>query len=98
MKLHPKLTKPTTTGYYIVEYSRPTTAPGRYHYMHIRYNAEFDLWNSLARTESEANAERNDKRSIAGDDTAVITAYSYMPDRSLDNFYKELLYAGANHV
>lgn len=96
MKLHSKLKKPKYDGYYLVEYQFPQYL-GRNHYQHIYYNAKFDLWNSGARTEAEAEAERNNPKTMAGDDT-VITAYTYMPDRSLNNFYRELLYAGNNHV
>lgn len=90
------LNKPSTSDYYLVEWHL-ADAPGVHYYDRWHYSAEFDVWNSWARTKAEA-ARDSVPNTIGGDSNLIITGWTLMGDRSMNNIYKELIYAGPNHV
>lgn len=95
-KIIPQLKRPSVSDYYLVEWhfiGKPTI----HYYSRWHYSAEFDIWNSWATTAAEAKRDTADG-SIGGDDNIVISGWTQMGDRSMDNIFKELIYAGPNHV
>lgn len=92
----PKLQRPSVSDYYLVEWHH-ADMPEVHHYARWHYAAKFDVWNSWAETAAEAKRDCGPK-SIGGDDNIIITGWAILGDKGLDNIFKELIYAGPNHV
>lgn len=92
----PKLSAPSASDFYLVEWHF-ADQPGVHHYNRWHYSAEFGLWNSWATTKEEA-ARDAAKGTIGGSDELVITGWTLLGDRGLANIFKEIIYAGPNHV
>lgn len=91
-----KLNRPSVSDYYLVEWHL-ADIPGVHYYGRWHYSAEFDVWNSWAKSQSEANRDKA-KGTIGGADDLVITGWTRLGDKGMHNIFKELIYAGPNHV
>ena len=91
-----RLNKPSVSDYYLVEWHL-ASEPGIHNYSRWHYSAEFDVWNSWAATQAEAKRDTK-PGTIGGSDEIVISGWTQLGDKGLHNLFKELIYAGPNHV